>query len=110
MKVRTILRAKTALPQIFPSALTEGAGRRPGDGAEDLGKIIVISDPYCLRDCGDSQAALQQKQLRGVDPALGDKVIQRLAPGQLLGQAAQLSPPDVELGRDGFQRDRKSVV
>ena len=79
-----------------PCGFAETAGRHAGDGAEYLGKIVVVADSHLLRDGGDGKAALEQQAFGGDDAALGDELGQGLPAGQLFGQSAQLGAADVQ--------------
>ena len=65
-----------------PCGFAETAGRHAGDGAEYLGKIVVVADSHLLRDGGDGKAALHQKTLGGTDAPLGNEIGQGVPAGQ----------------------------
>ncbi len=81
----------------------EGAGSRACDGAENFGKIVVISDPYGLRDGRDRLIALEKQRFGRVDSPLSDEVGKGFSSGQLFCQHAQLGAADVELRGYGVQ-------
>ena len=87
-----VLRALQGAAGVF----AEEAGGHAGEGAEHLGKIVVVADAHLLRHGGDGQTALQQQPLGGLDAALGDEPGQGAPAGQLLGQGAQLGAADVD--------------
>ena len=91
-KMRQKFRQNNQSLGAVPPFFSEFSGRLTGQGAEDPGEVVVVIDPHRLRHGGDGKAVLEQQGLGRVDAPPGDEVGERLAAGELLGQAAQLGP------------------